>query len=92
MVCIEKSHYVSFVKCGEGDNENWVFFDSMADRVGEENGYNIPQVTEMNNLKQYLNGSPLEIAELDKDSGFVLRIFNDSSLCFYRNKSLTMYR
>jgi len=34
VVCIATSHYVAFVKCGEGVNEQWVFFDSMADRIG----------------------------------------------------------
>ena len=32
VLCIEKSHYVAFVKCSTGDAP-WVFFDSMADRV-----------------------------------------------------------
>lgn len=34
VLCIETSHYVSFVKYGPG-NEHWMFFDSMADRHGE---------------------------------------------------------
>ena len=34
VVCIETSHYVSFVKCGTGEEAPWVFFDSMADRQG----------------------------------------------------------
>lgn len=32
VVCIETSHYVSFVKF---EDDQWVFFDSMADRKGE---------------------------------------------------------
>ena len=35
VVCINTSHYVSFVKCGDGDQEKWVFFDSMSDRQGQ---------------------------------------------------------
>ena len=35
VVCIQTSHYVSFVKCGMGRDAPWVFFDSMADRMGE---------------------------------------------------------
>ena len=31
VVCIETSHYVAFVKC----KDDWCFFDSMADRIGE---------------------------------------------------------
>jgi len=34
VVCIETSHYVSFVKCGPGSEAPWCFFDSMADRKG----------------------------------------------------------
>jgi ubiquitin thioesterase CYLD len=36
VVCIETSHYVSFVKCGLGPDAPWCFFDSMADRKGKE--------------------------------------------------------
>ena len=35
VVCIETSHYVAFVKCGDGTDARWCFFDSMADRKGE---------------------------------------------------------
>ena len=34
VICIERSHYVAFVKCGLGAENPWVFFDSMADRMG----------------------------------------------------------
>ena len=35
VVCIKTSHYVTFVKCGDSPDEKWLFFDSMADRVGK---------------------------------------------------------
>ena len=35
VLSIETSHYVSFVKYGP-ENEHWMFFDSMADRHGED--------------------------------------------------------
>ena len=38
VICIETSHYVSFVKCGSGVKAPWVFFDSMADRKGKRHG------------------------------------------------------
>jgi len=46
VICIETSHFVSFVKCGTDRKAPWVFFDSMADRVENPNGtgHNIPQV------------------------------------------------
>ena len=34
VMCIATSHYVSYVKCGDGYDETWIYFDSMADRVG----------------------------------------------------------
>ena len=34
VLCINLSHYVAFVKCGTFDHSSWVFFDSMADRIG----------------------------------------------------------
>lgn len=34
VLCIETSHYVSFIKYGQ-NNQDWIFFDSMADRQGE---------------------------------------------------------
>lgn len=45
------SHYVSFVKCGTEPDSPWCFFDSMADRKGEQDGYNIPEVVAVPNLK-----------------------------------------
>lgn len=47
VICIETSHFVSFVKCGTERQAPWVFFDSMADRVENPNGtgHNIPQVS-----------------------------------------------
>lgn len=33
VLCINTSHYVSFVKYGP-DPRSWIFFDSMADRYG----------------------------------------------------------
>ena len=34
VICIETSHYVSFVRCGDNIRAPWAFFDSMADRKG----------------------------------------------------------
>lgn len=36
VVCIETSHYVTFVKAGSGPDAPWCFFDSMADRKGNK--------------------------------------------------------
>nr|KAG5707857.1 hypothetical protein BaRGS_031588 [Batillaria attramentaria] len=55
VVCIQTSHYVSFVKCGMGKDAPWVFFDSMADRMGEQGGYNIPEVQHVPELTKWLS-------------------------------------
>ena len=47
VVCIKRSHYVTFVKCGEDNNAGkapWCFFDSMADREGMAKGYWVKRV------------------------------------------------
>ena len=41
VLCIETSHYVAFVRSVTG---RWLFFDSMADREGLSDGFNVPQV------------------------------------------------
>ncbi|KRZ61990.1 Ubiquitin carboxyl-terminal hydrolase CYLD [Trichinella nativa] len=35
VLCIESSHYVSFVRVGDRPESDWIFFDSMADREGD---------------------------------------------------------
>ncbi|EYB93723.1 hypothetical protein Y032_0179g714 [Ancylostoma ceylanicum] len=40
VLCIETSHYVAFVRSLSG---RWLFFDSMADREGLSDGFNVPQ-------------------------------------------------
>ncbi|WKY02160.1 hypothetical protein Q1695_015853 [Nippostrongylus brasiliensis] len=42
VLCIETSHYVAFVRSLSG---RWLFFDSMADREGLSDGFNVPQVS-----------------------------------------------
>jgi len=91
VVCIELSHYVSYVRCGEDGKESWLFFDSMSDRVGTENGYNIPSTTELPELKEYLSAPPLRISNLVKDPkkpSYITRLFEDAYLCFYRKSKL----
>lgn len=40
VLCIETSHYVSFIKHGP-NSQDWIFFDSMADRQGEQPAFNV---------------------------------------------------
>uniref|UniRef100_T1J253 ubiquitinyl hydrolase 1 n=1 Tax=Strigamia maritima TaxID=126957 RepID=T1J253_STRMM len=94
VVCIETSHYVAFAKCGNEADVPWCFFDSMADRKGEQNGYNIPEIALCNNLSDWLSDEGL--MELVKDPEKPLpdmpkRLFGDAYLCMYQNSSVMMY-
>ena len=55
VMCIETSHYVSFVKCGLGPDAPWCFFDSMADRKG------MPPLSLRNEVRNFFK-SPFESA------------------------------
>lgn len=59
VVCIETSHYVAFVKCGVGHEAPWCFFDSMADRKGERDGYNIPEMVACPDVSKWLSDEAL---------------------------------
>ncbi|KAG8003403.1 Pituitary adenylate cyclase-activating polypeptide type I receptor [Nibea albiflora] len=61
VLCIETSHYVSFIKYGP-NTQDWIFFDSMADRKGEQDGYNIPEVHACPEVGTYLEMSQAELA------------------------------
>ncbi|CAG0903846.1 unnamed protein product [Cyprideis torosa] len=92
VVCIETSHYVSFVKAGQGADALWCFFDSMADREGESDGFNIPEVS-CQDLSFWIKEENLH--QIEKE-GFIpeipKRMLSDASLCFYQNHDMLMYR
>ena len=62
--------------------------------LGGESGYNIPEVTECQDVKNWLHSRPLDITEMEKSKApeSVLRLYEDASLCFYRNREMSMYR
>ncbi|KAK9510440.1 hypothetical protein O3M35_005228 [Rhynocoris fuscipes] len=66
VVCIETSHYVTFVKCGTSETAPWCFFDSMADRKGEQNGYNIPEVVACPDLPHWLSDNAHLLPQMEK--------------------------
>ena len=39
VLCIETSHYVCFTRITGSGKDEWVFFDSMAERLGNDNTY-----------------------------------------------------
>ncbi|KAL8590528.1 hypothetical protein ACOMHN_010964 [Nucella lapillus] len=96
VVCIQTSHYVSFVKCGMGKDAPWVFFDSMADRMGEQGGYNIPQVQHVPELTQWLSESNFEhILSMEDDRTLpehMRRLLCDAYMVMYQSPSVMMFR
>ncbi|XP_038659534.1 ubiquitin carboxyl-terminal hydrolase CYLD isoform X1 [Scyliorhinus canicula] len=90
VLCIETSHYVSFVKYGPG-KDSWLFFDSMADRIGEEN---IPEITDCPQIGDYLLMSEDKLAytDLKQLDGFAKRLFCDAYMCMYQSPRMCLYK
>ncbi|XP_061450706.1 ubiquitin carboxyl-terminal hydrolase CYLD isoform X3 [Rhineura floridana] len=93
VLCIETSHYVAFVKYGKGDSA-WLFFDSMADRDGGQNGFNIPQVTPCPEVSEYLKMSLEELHSLDsrRIQGCARRLLCDAYMCMYQSPTMSLYK
>lgn len=93
VLCIETSHYVSFVKYGPQPTD-WIFFDSMADRVGEENGYNVPKVSACPEVGQYLHMPLAQLAnQVPREmEGVAKRLFCDGYMYLYQSRSMSLYR
>ncbi|XP_077918609.1 ubiquitin carboxyl-terminal hydrolase CYLD isoform X3 [Halichoerus grypus] len=93
VLCIETSHYVAFVKYGKDDSA-WLFFDSMADRDGGQNGFNIPQVTPCPEVGEYLKMSPEDLHSLDsrRIQGCARRLLCDAYMCMYQSPAMSLYK
>ncbi|XP_037814461.1 ubiquitin carboxyl-terminal hydrolase CYLD isoform X3 [Lucilia sericata] len=97
VVCIETSHYVTFVKAGSGPDAPWCFFDSMADRKGEQNGYNIPKMITVPDLPQWLSEDGARTVNETSSNDKMLpehakRLFCDAYMCMYQSTDVMMYR
>uniref|UniRef100_A0A3B5A6T1 ubiquitinyl hydrolase 1 n=1 Tax=Stegastes partitus TaxID=144197 RepID=A0A3B5A6T1_9TELE len=93
VTCIETSHYVSFIKHGPLPTD-WLFFDSMADREGGENGFNIPRVKACPEVGRYLSLSEEELSRVDSASlrEPARRLLCDSYMCLYHSPELSLYK
>ncbi|XP_061921844.1 ubiquitin carboxyl-terminal hydrolase CYLD [Entelurus aequoreus] len=93
VTCIETSHYVSFVKYGPLPSD-WLFFDSMADRKGGENGFNVPLVKPCPEVDSYFSLSQEELSRVDPASlqEPARRLLCDSYMCFYHSPELSLYK
>ncbi|XP_007903402.1 ubiquitin carboxyl-terminal hydrolase CYLD [Callorhinchus milii] len=89
VLCIETSHYVSFVKYGPG-KRSWVFFDSMADRIDNEN---IPEITDCPQVGDYLMIPEDELlhTDLKQLDGLAKRLFCDAYMCMYQSPKMCLY-
>lgn len=102
VLCIETSHYVAFVKCRNQDQhqqDEWLFFDSMSDRVNEKN---IPCVSRAPNFNRWIDeaseddyvfknidrrlksGIP-RTQEFTEDEMRQVRLFRDGAFFFYED-------
>uniref|UniRef100_A0A8C9XT46 ubiquitinyl hydrolase 1 n=1 Tax=Sander lucioperca TaxID=283035 RepID=A0A8C9XT46_SANLU len=90
VLCIETSHYVSFIKHGRS-SQDWIFFDSMADR---QDGFNIPEVHACPEVGVYLEMSPAELAnQVPRDmKGVAKRLFCDAYMYLYQSTNMCLYR
>lgn len=86
VLCIDTSHYVSFVKYGPNPR-SWIFFDSMADRCGDDkNGYNVPVIRSCPEIGDFFSQSEEEMSKADvrECSELVRRLLCDSYMCLYQ--------
>ncbi|XP_073164683.1 ubiquitin carboxyl-terminal hydrolase CYLD-like isoform X2 [Lepidochelys kempii] len=92
-LCIQTSHYVAFARHGPHRGQ-WLFFDSMADRQGGQNGFNIPRVTPCPEVADYLEMSPEELQVLDPKSlpPCARRLLCDAYMCLYHSPTLGLYK
>lgn len=87
VLCIQTSHYVSFVKYGP-DPHAWLFFDSMADRCGDDqSGYNIPEIRACPELGDFLCQPEEDLARSNPSQApeLVRRLLCDSYMCLYQS-------
>ena len=101
VICIETSHYVSFVRARKEKPEGefcWLFFDSMADRV-EKSGVeqNVPIVRATSNIGTHL----LKLDSLNPEQRYEYvvshsytkeehfkRLVQDAYICVYKQKEM----
>uniref|UniRef100_A0A3B3VWT7 ubiquitinyl hydrolase 1 n=1 Tax=Poecilia latipinna TaxID=48699 RepID=A0A3B3VWT7_9TELE len=86
VLCIQTSHFVSFVKYGP-DSHSWLFFDSMADRHG-----NVPEVRACPELGDFLGQPEEELTRANPAlaSELVRRLLCDSYMYLYHSPEMSV--
>ncbi|XP_037643010.1 ubiquitin carboxyl-terminal hydrolase CYLD [Sebastes umbrosus] len=93
VLCIQTSHYVSFIKYSPDDPHSWLFFDSMADRCGDDkSGYSIPEVQTCPELGDFLSQSEEELARSNPSQApeLVRRLLCDSYMFLYQSPTMPL--
>ncbi|XP_023700497.2 ubiquitin carboxyl-terminal hydrolase CYLD isoform X1 [Paramormyrops kingsleyae] len=92
VLCIETSHYVSFVRHGP-EPKDWIFFDSMADRKGDQDGFNVPRVQPCPEVARYLTMPLSQLASQNprEMEGVAKRLFCDAYMYLYQSPSMALY-
>lgn len=77
-------------RCGEDHESKWCFFDSMADRVGEQSGYNIPQITYCEQFEEWLKMDHNQLLEIDQKEmpEHMRRLLCDAYMCLYQSRDM----
>jgi hypothetical protein len=101
VLCIEKSHYVAFVKCQKSEQQHeWIFFDSMSDRLHNEK--NVPRVSRVPDFDRWIDNAEQDkyffekldrrrsegkptAQEFTEDEMRLIRLFQDGAFLFYEN-------
>lgn len=65
----------------------------MADRVGEESGYNIPEVTECEQFEEWLKMDQSKLLEMDRKEmpDHMRRLLCDAYMCLYQSREMMAY-
>jgi len=65
----------------------------MADRVGEQSGYNIPEVTCCEQFEEWLEMDQSKILEMDRKEmpDHMRRLFCDAYMCLYQSREMMCF-
>jgi len=96
VLCIERSHYIAFVRCGPTSDFSWCCFDSMAERIDtvsnvydeSQEGYNIPEVKNANEVSELFKILEQNNVTFDKTNlgNLAKRLVEDSYVAFYEKE------
>lgn len=65
----------------------------MADRVGEQNGYNIPEVTYCDKFEEWLNTDQRLLLDMDQRDmpEHMRRLLCDAYMCLYQSREMMCF-